>query len=319
VTALRRSRKRKRASARDSPAALRRIPFMKRSAPQVSRRKATAIVGPGRVGQAMGKLLNRAGFPIRFVAARRIAAARRAVQFIAGGRAVTLDSPELSDARVFLLTTSDAALEPVARQLVSSVKDWKGKIALHTSGSLPSSVLAPLRRRGAAVGSLHPYQTIPNPQEGTRSLVGCYWGIEGDKAARRLAERWVKALSGFAFPIRADKKTLYHLSAFLTCPAIVTLMDGSAKLLSKSGVPAGIARPMLAQFVAETARNFETLGARRALTGPAARGDWATLRAHLRGLKRSDPGMAPLYGALVRRMLRLAGRRAPKDLQKVLR
>ncbi len=318
MTALRRSRKRKRASARDRPAALRRIPFMKRSTPQVSRSQAIAIVGPGRVGQAMGKVLNRAGFPIRFVAARRIAAARRAVKFIGGGRGVALDSPELLHARVFLLTTSDAALEPVARQLASSVKDWKGRIALHTCGSLPSSVLAPLKRRGAAVGSLHPYQTIPNPREGTRNLVGCYWGIEGDKAARRVAEHWVKALRGIAFPIRAAQKTLYHLSAFLTCPAIVTLMAGSAKLLSKSGVPAGIARPMLAQFVAETARNFGTLGARGALTGPAARGDWATLRAHLRALKRSGPQMIPLYGALVSRMLRLARRRAPRDLKKVL-
>jgi predicted short-subunit dehydrogenase-like oxidoreductase (DUF2520 family) len=278
-----------------------------------------AIIGPGRVGQAMGRLLSRAGFSIRFVAARRIAAARRAVKFIGRGKAVTVDSPELANADVVLLTTADAAVESVARGLANSPGGWKRKTVLHTCGSLPSSILAPLKRRGAAIGSLHPYQTIPSPTEGARNLVGCFWGIEGDPAATRVAKRWIKALRGVAFPIRADRKTLYHLSAFLTCPAIVTLMDGSTKLLAKSGVPERIARPMLAGFVAETARNFGTLGASGALTGPASRGDWPTLRAHLRALKLSHPEMLPLYGAMVARMLRLAGKRAPQDLQKALR
>jgi predicted short-subunit dehydrogenase-like oxidoreductase (DUF2520 family) len=234
------------------------------------------------------------------------------------GRAVALDSPELDHAQIFLLTTSDAALEPVARELAISFSGWRGKVVLHTCGSLASSVLAPLKRRGAAIGSLHPFQTIPNPKEGTRNLIGGYWAVEGDLPACRLAKRWIKAWGGVAFPIRPENKTLYHLAAFLTCPAVVTLMDGSVSLLAQAGVPARIARPMLARFVAETARNFETLGARGALTGPAARGDWATLRAHLRALKRSTPDAVPLYGALLRRMLRLAGRRAPRDLQGIL-
>ncbi len=278
-----------------------------------------AIIGPGRVGQAMGRLLSRAGFSIQLVAARRIAAARRAVKFIGDGRAVSLDSPELARADVFLLTTSDTAIEPVAQKLASLPGDWKGKKVLHTCGSLPSSVLAPLKRRGAAIGSLHPYQTIPSPKEGAHNLVGCYWGIEGDLTARRIAKEWIKSLRGIAFPIRADRKTLYHLSAFLTCPSIVTLMDGSTKLLARSGIPKKFARPMLADFVATTARNFRTLGAKRALTGPAMRGDWPTLRAHLRALGQSNPEMLSLYRALVGRMLRLARRRPPKDLQKVLR
>ena len=41
-------------------------------------RDGIAIVGPGKVGQALGKLLAAAGFPIRYVAARRLEAARQA-------------------------------------------------------------------------------------------------------------------------------------------------------------------------------------------------------------------------------------------------
>ncbi len=290
----------------------------------IARRKrnpetAIALVGPGRLGQAMGKLLNRSGFPVRFVAARRKVAAHRAVRFIGGGRPVAMNSPELARAPIFLLTTSDAALPSVAEQLAGLQFEWKGKVVLHTSGSLPASVLAPLRRRGAAIGSIHPYQTIPSPPAGLRNLLRAYWAIEGDAAACRVATRWVKALKGIAFRVHPSRKILYHASAFLVCPTLVTLMDRSLHLLRHSGVPAKFARPMLARFVSETVLNFEQMGARRSLTGPAVRGDWPVIRKHLRALRRSFPDVVPVYLELLRAMLRLAGRRPPRDLRGVFR
>jgi len=144
-----------------------------------------------------------------------------------------------------------------------------------------------------------------------RNLRDCYWGVEGDAAAVRVARDWVKRLGGKAFPVRAARKILYHAAAFLVCPTIVTLMDESTRLLEKSGVPERISRPMLAAFVAETARNFSELGPRRALTGPVARGDWTTVKRHLAALRRFAPDVVPVYAALVEDMLRLAGRRAP--------
>ncbi len=272
------------------------------------------IVGPGRVGQALGKLLVEKGFNVLFVAARRLTAARRAVRFMGSGKPVAFNSLALNQARIFLITTSDSALAPVARHLAALSKDWSGRIVLHTSGSVPASVLAPLKRRGAAIGSLHPFQTIPNPAAGVRNLRGCYWAIEGDRAAQRVARRWVAALKGVAFPIHPDKKILYHAAAFLVCPTVVTLMDQSIRILELSGVSEKVARPMLGRFVAETVGNFVEFGGRGALTGPAARGDWPVIRHHLAALRRESPQAVPLYRELVRAMLRLAGRRAPKGL-----
>jgi predicted short-subunit dehydrogenase-like oxidoreductase (DUF2520 family) len=64
---------------------------------------------------------------------------------------------------------------------------------------------------------------------------------------------------------------------------------------------------MLRQFVAETAKNFAELGARRALTGPAVRGDWVTLRRHLAAIRQSAPEFEPVYQSLLQAMLTLAG------------
>ena len=292
---------------------------MKKVPTPVVGKRGVAIVGPGRVGQAMGKLLHRAGVPVLFVVARRMAAAKRAVQFIGAGRPLALEDRRFTEAPVVLLTTTDTALQLVAQSLSRLRNDWSGKVVLHTCGSLPASVLSPLKRKGAAIGSIHPFQTFPNPAAGARSLMGSFWGIEGDLAARQVAEQWVRFLRGVAFPVRAARKDLYHLAAFLTCPTAVTLMERAADLLKEAGVPARIARPMLSQFVAQTARNFAELGGRRALTGPVVRGDWATLMKHLAALRRFSPDLIPVYVALLRPMLRLAGRAPDSGRQKVLK
>jgi predicted short-subunit dehydrogenase-like oxidoreductase (DUF2520 family) len=265
-----------------------------------------AVVGPGRIGQAMGRLLLVAGEPVRFVAARQLSRARKAVRFIGGGLALTLKDRRLAESDVILITTSDAAIGPVADRLAKYRKEWSGRIVLHACGSLPASLLDPFKQRGAAVGSLHPYQTVPGPSAGVRNLPGSYWAVEGDRRAVALARRWVKLLDGKSFAIAPEFKPLYHLSAFLVCPTTVALMDCSERLLQQAGVPKKVIRPMLEKFVAETVRNFAEFGGRKSLTGPAVRGDWATLQRHIAQLQRFAPEVIPAYVELVDLMLDVA-------------
>lgn len=269
------------------------------------------------MGKAIGRLLADRGVRITAVVARRLSRARQAARFIGAGKAMTLADPDVAGADLILITTSDAAISEVAWRLarVRPAKgDWRGSVVLHTSGALPAAALKPLADRGAAIGSMHPFQTVPSAALGVRDLPGSAWSIEGDARARRLAGRLVKALGGRAFRLPPESKVLYHAAAFLACAGVVTLMDQSARLLEKSGVPRRMIRLMLARFVEQTALNFGALGARRALTGPAVRGDWTTMRRHLDALGRSSPQAAPVYTALVREMLRLAGYRPPRGL-----
>lgn len=270
-----------------------------------------AIIGPGRIGQALGRLLASAGVRIERVAARRLGAARSAARFIGRGRPVRLDSRELARARVLVLATSDSALPEVARVLAAGRTEWKSCVVLHTSGAWPAggerSVLQPFRRRGAAAGSLHPLQTVTSRRAGVRNLTGCFWAIEGDPRAVRLAREWVRVLRGSAFTLAADRKPAYHAAAVIACAGVVALMEESRRLLELSGVPARQARRMLEGFVAETASNFARLGARRALTGPVARGDWATIRRHRAALGQQAPELLPLYRELLRSMVKIAG------------
>jgi predicted short-subunit dehydrogenase-like oxidoreductase (DUF2520 family) len=284
----------------------------------MGRGPSVTIVGPGRLGQALGRLLAQGGVTIDLVAARQFARARKAVQFIGAGTPAGLDDARLKRANVVLLTTADAAIEPVARALAAGGADWQGKVVLHTCGSLPSSVLRPLARRAAAIGSIHPFQTVPNPATGVRNLPGCYWAIEGDTRARAVGARIVRRLDGKPFLICPARKVLYHASAFLVCPTVLALLDQSERLLRLAGVPSRVTRSMLAGFVSETVGNFARLGARRALTGPAVRGDWPTMEKHLRELRRYAPEALPVYRELLRAIVRLAGRRLPRHWERLM-
>lgn len=264
----------------------------------------------------MGRLLLDAGVPIEFVAARQLSRAKKATRFIGGGKAIALKDRRLAGATVILITTSDAVVGPVARALASFRKDWSGRVVLHTCGSLAASILDPFKQRGAAVGSIHPYQTIPSPSAGVRNLPGCFWAVEGDSRAVAVARRWVKALGGKSFAIAPEAKALYHLSAFLVCPTVVTLMDCSERLLREAGVPKNIVRPMLGIFVSETVRNFAEFGARKSLTGPAVRGDWATLQRHIVELQRFAPEVIPAYVEMVDLMLNVAGQPQGRSAKK---
>ena len=278
-------------------------------------RTTVAIIGPGRIGQALGRLLTLSGVHVGWVAARRLADARKGARFIGWGRALTLDSPDLADAGILLITTSDSALAEVAQSLAKLRRDWKGVAVVHTSGAWPAagkgSVLQPLRHRGASAASLHPLQTVPNAEAGVRNLIGCSWAIEGDPDAVKLARRWVRALRGTSFNLRTEHKAAYHAAAVIACAGVVTLMENSRRLLAHCGVAPTRARRMLEGFVTETARNFATMGASRALTGPAVRGDWATVRKHLVALKKEAPELVPLYKELLSSMLSQRGSRLP--------
>ena len=175
-------------------------------------------------------------------------------------------------------------------------------------------MLDPLKRHGANIGSLHPFQTVTSPAAGYQNLRNSFWAIEGGVRACRIAVEIAHTLDGLPFRVHPAHKVLYHAGAVLSCGAVVALLDHSAHMLRKAGVPSANVRPMLGELVAETVRNYVALGGRRALTGPAARGDWQTIEAHLRAMRRHAREVVPVYRELLKGMVRLAGRKLPRHM-----
>src|SRR5215470_4584937 len=104
-----------------------------------------SIVGAGRVGKTLGKCLHRLGWRIEVVVSRSKVHARAAVRWIGAGTPRAGITPEVFAADLILLAARDTALPQVARDLArASGQNCRNKIALHTSGALDGTVLAPL-------------------------------------------------------------------------------------------------------------------------------------------------------------------------------
>src|ERR1700690_2905821 len=150
--------------------------------------RSISIISAGRVGQTIAKRLHKLGWRIAAVVTRSPATARAAARAIGAGTPHSALTPEALEADVILLSTPDGALATVARELAAiATKMTHNKIILHTSGALDHRVLAPLARRGASTGSMHPMQTFSgrNPPRLERVI----FSIEGSPAARRTAQK----------------------------------------------------------------------------------------------------------------------------------
>jgi predicted short-subunit dehydrogenase-like oxidoreductase (DUF2520 family) len=198
-----------------------------------------------------------------------------------------------------ILAVPDDALAGVARDLARHRAEWRRWTVLHLSGARDASVLAALRRRGAAVASLHPMMTFPPPSaRGKPSPRGVVFTLEGDRAAVQAARRLVRGWGGQALGLSAKAKSAYHLAATLVGPGAVGQMFAAEAILRHYGLRGAQlarARGGLVRLLAATAENLGRMPTAAAWTGPFARGDKATQLLHLRLLPAK---LRPLYRAL---------------------
>jgi predicted short-subunit dehydrogenase-like oxidoreductase (DUF2520 family) len=260
------------------------------------------IVGPGRAGVGLALALRRAGVRIAGIHGRRRRALPRGLRLSVGGSPPWLDAVD-----AVLLAVRDDALSPLVTELAG--RRWRrGQIVLHLSGALPSGVLTPLRRRGAAVGSLHPLMTVgADPRRAAAAFRGATFAVEGDPAAVRVARALARSLGGFPVAVRAGARARYHAGAVFASNYVVTLFGIAEELLAAAGFSRAEARRALGPLAGASVANAAALGPAAALTGPVARGDAATVARHLAAL---PARLRPLYraaGAAALSLARTAG------------
>lgn len=278
----------------------------------MNKRKTLAIVGAGRAGRELGRRLARCGWRVGAVVTRSPATARAAARAIGAGKPYSRLAPEALEAALILVATPDDAIAAVARELAKlHPGSLAGRVVLHVSGALGSEALAPLARRGAAVGSLHPMQTFARRATASRpaSLEGVTCAIEGQQAARRLASRVARELGGLPLVIDGRSKAAYHAAGAFASPHLLALLEAGVRLLESAGFRRSQALRALLPLALQTVENYRQLRPRAAWTGPVARGDQATIRLHERELKKWPPEYLAAYRALTRLQTRLLARR----------
>jgi len=199
---------------------------------------------------------------------------------------------------VCIIATPDAEIANVSRSIRPG-----GATVVHLSGATAMSVLSHHDKRAC----LHPLVALPNPERGRVALRTAWFALAGvpdDTVVRDIAE----SLSGRWFPLVDDQRALYHATAVVASNHLVALMAQVERLAAELAVPT---EPFL--HLAEGAlRDVQAHGAAHALTGPASRGDDATIEVHHSALANLETGVdeASLYNALSE-----AARRLTQDQQ----
>ena len=228
------------------------------------------LIGPGRAGRSLAAALADVGCDVRGILAH---------------------GDDLSEAAhgvdVLVFATPDAVVESVAAQ-VTPVTDT---VVMHLSGALGLNVLSPHRRRA----SLHPLVPLPNPEIGRiRLRSGVTFAVAGDPIATTLAH----ILGGWPVAVDDERRAAYHAAACIASNHLVALLGQAERVAATAGVGLdavlGLARAAL--------EDVAVLGPRGALTGPAARGDEATIARHRAALAVDELAGYDAGVALARRL-----------------
>jgi predicted short-subunit dehydrogenase-like oxidoreductase (DUF2520 family) len=187
---------------------------------------------------------------------------------------------ELSEAspELVLLCVPDRAIAEVAAAI--SPGPW----VAHVSGATPLATLDPHVRRF----SVHPLQTFTRAR-GAEQLDGAFAAITADTEEAREVGLWLARTLGLEpFTLADSKRVAYHAGAAIASSYLVTLRRAAGSLLEAAGAPPEALDPLMRRTIEN---HFE-------LTGPIARGDWATVDAHVTAIRTERPELEAMYVTL---------------------
>ncbi len=216
------------------------------------------------------------------------------------------------DRAVLLLAVRDDAVGTLAVRLAGALPAAPpGAACLHHSGALGLEALSPLARRGFSPGSCHPLQTFPGSDEDPARFRGAAFAVDGDGDGGAAAEALARSLGGRPLRVPREGRGLYHLAASLSANGLTALVAAGRDALVAAGLDGPTALAALAPLLRSALEEALARGPEAALTGPAARGDEATLARHRSALLGWDAARASLFEALLREQRRLAARVGP--------
>lgn len=268
------------------------------------------LVGAGHVGRVLGRLFAASGaLAVQDLLTRSQASAQVAAAFIGAGRAAS-HLAAMRPAQVWLLAVNDDQIAPMCAALAAA-QPLEGAVIVHCSGAKASSELQAARAAGALVASVHPVRSFADPDAVARGFTGTYCGVEGDAGALELLGPAFEAIGARLVPIDPAAKTVYHAAAVFASNYLVTVLDAALRAWQAAGVPEGVARELAGPLAGETLANVLRMGPEAALSGPVARGDFATVARQQQALAQWDAPTGELYQALVAPTAALARRKGP--------
>ena len=248
------------------------------------------LIGAGNLATRLGTALKDKGYKFLQVYSRTIESA--------GALADKLDcepvnAPESisGEADLYICALKDDALAEVL-SLVTATGFGKTPM-IHTSGSLPMSVLAPFSDK---YGVLYPLQTFSKDKEIDFISIPIF--IEASEPdVLEILSRISRDLSDNVINLDSEKRKALHVSAVFACNFVNYMYTVAGDILDKNDLDFQYLIPL----IDETAKKIHEMKPVSAQTGPAKRYDNKIIEQHINMLSYS-PALAELYETISKRI-----------------
>jgi predicted short-subunit dehydrogenase-like oxidoreductase (DUF2520 family) len=267
------------------------------------------FIGAGRVGCSLGTYLKESGggWELMGYHSRSRASAEWAADFT-GSRVYECIQELWLDCDGVFVTTGDAAIGEVWQTLCRCKIPMAHKCILHCSGALASTVFEGAETLGVTAASLHPFYPVSDKAHSYETIGEALFTLEG--SGERISELEAALLgSGLRLKrIDASHKTAYHAAASIGSNLMVGLCELAIEQLVGCGFDREEARCALAPLMRANLESVMERDTAEALTGPAERGDTATVEKHMTILDGDD---REIYRLLTKKLVSIAKQKNP--------
>lgn len=269
-----------------------------------------AIVGAGKVGSVLGKILAENGEKIVAVVSRSNRSATKTGKFLKCKNISTSLAAIPPKTDLVFITTPHRAVEEVAHQLASVAHlNFKKLSVCHASGILNAGALEPLAMKGATVFSFHPVQTFPRdfePKDILPTARGIYYGVDGNAKAVARAKQLAKKLDGKVLLIKPEMRAFYHAACVVASNHVTTMLWILEQMFAALKTNEKKFYPVFEPIIKAALHNAARTSPAQSLSGPIARGGVEIVSHHFEGLQRFAPNLVPYFGSVSAETTRLA-------------
>ncbi|XMB85725.1 DUF2520 domain-containing protein [Mycoplasmatota bacterium WC44] len=243
------------------------------------------IIGSGSVGTTLGLYFKDNKMLINGFYNNTLLSAQESAEITNTNIYDNLEKIILND-DLIMICVNDDSIKNIVNEIIDLKMDLSNKYFCHTSGVYSSNKLIELKELGATIASLHPVLSIPDKVSQVDSLSDAYFTFEGLGNNYKELKEFFDKLFNNLIEFKGDKG-LYHAAACVTSNYLNTLLSKALDMYIKSGMSKVDALKIMEPLVMGSVKNFFNTP-NKSLTGPIARGDSKTVKAHIESIKELD-------------------------------
>jgi predicted short-subunit dehydrogenase-like oxidoreductase (DUF2520 family) len=244
---------------------------------------AVSFIGAGNLAWHVAPALDNAGYSVKEVYSRNRRNADALVERLYDAETKADLDFSSSKSSVFIIAVSDDVIGDIAQEIALP----EDAILVHTSGSQPLSVLGYAATPN--LGVFYPLQTFTKDKKVEFNSIPIFVESETAIVEKRLMAM-AKEIAKNVFKINSEERKALHVAAVFAANFTNHMLYLAQEIMRENALSYEWLKPLISEMITKSL----SIGPENAQTGPARRGDLATLDKHMDFLK-GDETVSELY------------------------